>query len=84
MAGYLSIGHKPVVQEEVTAKDIRQDRMVEPVRNPAPKAMHAKEDALLRELVKLRIAIQQSRGDELVEDANRERREKGEEYIVER
>ena len=45
--------------------------------------MHLEEDAFLAELVELGVAIEQAGRDELVEDAQDERGEDGEEDVVE-
>lgn len=46
--------------------------------------MHFEEDALLAELVQLRIAVEKSGGDELVEDAHDEWGKNCEKDVVER
>ena len=57
--------------------------MVEAVEDPGEEGMHFEEDALLAELVELRVAVEEARGYELVEDAEDEWREDGEEDVVE-
>lgn len=46
--------------------------------------MHLEEDALLAELVELRVAVEEAGGDKLVEDAHDEGRKDGEKDVVER
>ena len=45
--------------------------------------MHLEEDALLAELVELRVAVEEAGRDKLVEDAHDKGREDGEEDVVE-
>ena len=58
--------------------------MVEGIADPKPECRLREELVPLPELVQLRVAIQESRGDELIEDTNDERREDGEDDVVQR
>ena len=44
--------------------------MVKSVENPGKEGMHAEEGAFLAELVQLWVAVEETCGDELVEDAH--------------
>lgn len=57
--------------------------MVKAVRDPSPEGVHLEEDALLAELVELRVAVEQAGGDELIKDTHDEGRKDGEEDVVE-
>ena len=56
--------------------------MIERIADPQPKGRLREELVPLPELVQLRVAIQESRGDELIEDTDDERREDGEDDVV--
>ena len=58
--------------------------MVERIADPKPEGRLRKELVPLPELVQLRVAIQESRGDELIEDTDDEGREDGEDDVVQR
>ena len=58
--------------------------MVERIADPEPKCRLREELVPLPELVQLRVAIQESRGDELVEDTDDEGWEDGEDDVVQR
>lgn len=58
--------------------------MEEPVQNPRPEAVLLEKDTFLALLVKLRVAVQQSSRDVLVEDAYGKWRHNSEEHVVER
>lgn len=60
------------------------DTVIECIADPQPKGRLREELVPLPELVQLRVAIQESRRDELVEDTDDERREDGEDDIVQR
>ena len=83
VAGDFAVAEDAVVEEEVAAEDVGQDGVVEAVGDPGPEGVHAEEEALLCELVELWVAVEQACRDKLVEDTNGERREEGEEHIVE-
>jgi len=77
-----------VVQDQVAAVDgggdiVDDEGVVEAVADPGPEGGHAEEDGRLREAVELRVAVEEAGGDELVEDAEGEGREDGEEDVVE-
>lgn len=57
--------------------------MVEAIEDPGEEGVHLEEDALLPELVELRVAVQQAGRDELVEDAHDEGGKDGEEDVIE-
>ena len=57
--------------------------MVEAVGDPGPEGMHLEKGTLLAEPIQLRIAVEEARADELVEDAHGEGWENGEEDVVE-
>lgn len=58
--------------------------MIEAVRDPGEEGVHLEEDTTLRELVELRVAVQEAGGDKLIKDAEDERWEDCKEDIVER
>lgn len=72
-----------VVVEDAFADEIGEERVVEAVANPGPEGVHFEEDAFLAELIKLRVSVEETSGDELVEDAHGEGGEDGEEDVIE-
>jgi hypothetical protein len=60
------------------------ERVKQRVRHPLPEDGAREERVLLAEHVELRISVENPRGDELIEDADDERREHGEDDVVER
>ena len=56
--------------------------MVQCVHDPEPESGLCEERILLPQGVKLRIPVQDTGGDELVKDANDERRQDGEDDVV--
>jgi hypothetical protein len=56
--------------------------VVQGITDPEPEGSFRKEHVLLAEHIQLGISIQNSRGYKLVEDANDQRREDGENNIV--
>ena len=57
--------------------------MVEAIPNPREKRMHFEEDSFLTKLIQLRISIEESGGDELIEDTHGYGRKQGEKNVVE-
>ena len=57
--------------------------MVQRIRNPEPESGLCEEHILLAQDVELRIPIQDSGGDELVKDTDNERRQDGENDVIE-
>ena len=57
--------------------------MIEAIRDPGPERVHLEEDALLAELVQLRVAVEEAGGDKLVKDAHDEGRKDGKKDVVE-
>ena len=58
--------------------------MIERVHNPLPESCLSKEEVLLAEDVELRVTIEDTGGDELIEDTDEKGRKDGEEYVVQR
>jgi hypothetical protein len=58
--------------------------MVDSVRCPHPERLWREEVVLLSKPIELRVPVQHSGADELIEDADDERREEGEDDVVER
>lgn len=50
--------------------EIENQRVVEAIPNPGEKGMHFEEDSLLTKLIQLRISVEKSSGNELIEDAH--------------
>jgi len=69
--------------EEGYRDSIGDERVVEAIGYPGPEGRHLEECAFLAELVQLRVAVKEAGGDELVENADGERRGNREEDIVE-
>ena len=78
----VALGQIPIPDE--LRDKVRDEGMVETVQDPGPKGMHFEEDAFLTELVQLWIAVEETGGDELVEDAHDEWGKEGKEDIVKR
>lgn len=57
--------------------------MEEPIQDPGPEAVFLEEETLLAQLVQLRIPVQQSGGNVLVEDSHGKWRQHGKEHVVE-
>lgn len=83
MPAHCAIGQYQIAAVDGGGDVIDDKRMVETVSDPRPEGGHAKEDGCLRKTVKLRIAVEEAGGDELVEDAKGERWEDGKEDVVE-
>ena len=64
-------------------QDVGEQRMEEAVDDPADKGVVSEKDVLLPKSIELRISVEESRRDELIEDAHGEGRRHGEEDIVE-
>ena len=64
--------------------NVKEKRVVEAVENPREECVHSEENALLPELVELRVTIEETSRDELIEDTHRDRRRYGEKNVVQR
>ena len=58
--------------------------MIERIHNPLPESCLSKEEVLLAEDVELRVTIEDTGGDELIEDTDDKGRKDGEKHIVQR
>lgn len=83
MTRNLSVTLWEIVEVDELGEDVEEERMVEAVNEPGPEAALLEEDSLLAELIELWVAIQETSADELIEDSHDERREDGEEDVVE-
>jgi len=77
----VALGQVPVPDQ--FGNKIGDEGVVEAVEDPGKEGVHFKEDTFLAELVELGIAVEEAGGDELVEDAQDEGGEDGEEDVVE-
>lgn len=82
MAGYFSIALGKIPKPDELRYEVREKRMVEPIKDPGPKRMHLEEDTFLSELVQLRVTIEQASRNELVENPYHNGWEDGKEYVV--
>ena len=58
--------------------------MVEAVKNPCEECVHSEKNAFLAKLVELRVAIEETSRNELIEDTHCDRRCYGEKNVVQR
>lgn len=83
VAGNLAVGEDEVVFEEEGREKIGEEAVVEAVADPGEEGVHAEEGAALAKAVELWVAVEETSRNELVADAHGERREDGEEDVVE-
>ncbi len=83
MTCYFAITLRKIPKPYELRNEIAEERMIEPIEDPRPERMHLEEDALLAELIELRIAIEQSGRYELVKNANHKWWEDCEKDVVE-
>ena len=57
--------------------------MVEAIEDPGKERVHLEEDPFLPQLVELRVSVEESGGNELVEDTHDKRRKDCEEDVIE-
>ena len=79
---YSSVALGKIPKPYELREDVGDERVVEPIQDPAEKRVHLEEDASLSELIKLWISIEQPSRNELVENAHRKRWTDGEEDVV--
>jgi hypothetical protein len=72
-----------IIQEDEFRYKVENKRVVETVCYPAEERMHSEEHTLLTELVELRVSIEQTSRDVLIEDTKNKGRHNCEENVVE-
>jgi len=83
VTGSLAIGCGEIPEENELGDDVENQGVEKSVQDPSPKAVFLEEDTLLAQLVELRVAVKQPSGDVLIEYSHGERRQDGEEHVVE-
>jgi hypothetical protein len=78
-----TICHWKAIVEDEFRKTIGEQRVIEPICDPGPEAMHLEKYTLLTELIKLGVPIQQAGRDELINDTQYERRKYSEKNVIE-
>ena len=84
MAGYPAVILGRVPEPDEFGDKVCNERVVEAVEDPGEEGVHFEEHSSLAKLVKLGVAVEEARRNELVENTHDEGREDGEEDIVER
>ena len=84
VASDLPVRKYAVVPEDGDADEVEHQTVVEAIADPRPEVVRLEEDALLTELIQLRISIEQSCIDKLIEDAQHERWHDREDDVEER
>lgn len=84
MAVHLAVAADKIEVPDTLRNKVGDEAVVETVGDPRPERVHPEEDALLAELIKLRVAVEKASRNELIEDAHDQGRENGEEDVIER
>lgn len=83
MASYLAVALWKIPKPDELRDEIEDQGVVETIDNPAEEGVHLEENTLLTELIELRVPIEQASRDILVKDSEYERRQHGEDDVVE-
>lgn len=71
-----------IAPEEYDTEGEENYRVIESICDPLPECRFGEENILLAEYIKLRISVKDASRDELVKDADDERRKDGEDNVV--
>lgn len=84
MACDLAVTLDEISQPEELAEDVKDERVIRGVEDPLERYPELEESVLLTHHVKLRVTVQEARGDELIKNAKCQRRQHSEEDVVQR